>query len=280
MFVYLNGQLINQEEAKISPFDRGFLFGDGVYEAVRTYNGKLFYFEEHLKRLEYSLQQLNIPFKNFIDLKDVIYKVAKLNNIASDFSVYLQITRGISFPRTHYYNKSLEPQIFIFINPIKDHNKELNDGVKIILEKDTRWLRCDIKSTSLLPAVMANQKAVSNNFYEAIFYRDNLITEGSHTNFFAVKNKKLYTAPLSNLILNGVTRRVVLDICEKNKIDFFEEYININDIKEFDEFFVTGTTTEITPAVQIDDWVINSGKPGKITKLIQELFFKITTSLS
>jgi D-alanine transaminase len=144
----------------------------------------------------------------------------------------------------------------------------------VILEKDLRWLRCDIKSISLLPSVMTNQKAVTKNAYEAILFRDDFITEGSHTNFFAVKNDALFTAPLSNYILNGVTRKVILQICKENKIDFFEEYIKPNDMKTFDEFFLTGTTTEITPIIQIDDWIIGDGIPGKTTRKIQKLFYK------
>jgi len=121
---------------------------------------------------------------------------------------------------------------------------------------------------------MTNQKAVMKNAYEAILFRDDFITEGSHTNFFAIKNDTLFTAPLSNYILNGVTRKVILEICKENKIDFFEEYIKPNDMKTFDEFFLTGTTTEITPIIQIDDWVCSDGVPGETTRKIQKLFYK------
>lgn len=108
----------------------------------------------------------------------------------------------------------------------------------------------------------------------SILHRDNFITEGSHTNFFAVKNNKLFTAPLSHYILDGVTRKIVLELCKKNKIDFVEEYIEVNGLKTFEEFFLTGTTTEVTPVVQIDEWKINNGKPGLLTRKIQKLFFK------
>jgi len=120
---------------------------------------------------------------------------------------------------------------------------------------------------------MANQNAIRNNAFEAILFRDDLITEGSHTNFFAVKNNKIYTAPLSNYILNGITRKVVLELCRENNIDFSKEYIRVSNIKDYDEFFITGTTTEITPVIQIDDWIVGDGKPGNMTRGIQELFF-------
>lgn len=272
MIVYFNDKYIPHDEVKISPFDRAFLFADGVYEALRTYNGKLFRLDDHLERLKYSLQQLEIPFNNFNLIKTICTKLAKINNIKSEYSVYLQISRGVSFPRIHSYESNLTPNVFAFAKPTKDNSKEINTGVKVILEKDLRWLRCDIKSTSLLPSVMANQNAIRNNAFEAILYLDDIITEGSHTNFFAIKNNTVFTAPLSNYILSGVTRKVVLELCRENKIDFFEEYIKVNELKTFDEFFITGTTTEVTPVIQIDEWTVSNGMPGSITLKIQELF--------
>ena len=207
MIVYFNDKYIPHDEVKISPFDRAFLFSDGVYEALRTYNGKLFRLDDHLERLKYSLQQLEIPFNDFNLIETICTKLADINKIKTDYSVYLQISRGVSFPRTHNYENNLTPNVFAFVKPIKDNSKEINTGVKVILEKDLRWLRCDIKSTSLLPAVMANQNAIRNNAFEAILFRDDFITEGSHTTFFAVKNNKIFTAPLSNYILNGITQK-------------------------------------------------------------------------
>lgn len=273
MIVYFNAKYILHDEVKISPFDRAFLFADGVYEALRTYNRKLFRLDDHLERLNYSLSQLEIPFNDFHQIENISTQLADTNNIKIDYSVYLQISRGISFPRTHNYENNLTPNVFAFVKPIKDNSKEINNGVKVILEKDLRWLRCDIKSTSLLPAIMANQNAIRNNAYEAILFRDDFITEGSHTSFFAVKNNKIFTTPLSNYILNGITRKVVLELCRENKIDFFEENIEVKNIKDYDEFFITGTTTEVTPIIQIDDWIVEDGKPGNISHRIQELFF-------
>lgn len=274
MLVYFNDKYIPFEDVKVSPFDRAFLFSDGIYEALRTYNGKLFRLEEHLRRLKYSLDEVGISFHNFDQIENICIKLAEINSTKTDYSVYIQISRGVSFPRTHHYENNLTTNVFAYINPIKDNSNQINNGVKVILEKDLRWLRCDIKSISLLPSVMTNQKAVTKNAYEAILFRDDFITEGSHTNFFAVKNDALFTAPLSNYILNGVTRKVILQICKENKIDFFEEYIKPNDMKTFDEFFLTGTTTEITPIIQIDDWIIGDGIPGKTTRKIQKLFYK------
>jgi len=273
MIIYFNKKYISNQDTCVSPFDRAFLFADGVYEALRTYNKKLYRLQDHLERLKYSLRELDINFNDFDQIEIIANKLADVNNIKSDFSIYIQINRGISFPRSHNYEPNLTPNVFAFIKPIKDNSKETANGVKVILEKDLRWLRCDIKSTSLLPSVMANQNAMRNNAYEAILYRDNFITEGSHTNFFAVKNDIVYTAPLSIYILSGVTRKVVLELCKENNIDFREEYIKVTNIKEYDEFFITGTTTEIIPVIQIDDWTVKNGKPGNMTSKIQLCFF-------
>ena len=274
MLVYFNDNYIPHEDVKVSPFDRAFLFSDGVYEALRTYSGKLFHLDDHLKRLRYSLKEVDLAFNDFDRIGEICGKLSDINSIKPDYSVYLQISRGISFPRTHHYEDNLSPNVFVYVNPIGDNSKKINEGVKVILEKDLRWLRCDIKSTSLLPAVMANQKAFKSGAYEAVLFRDDFITEGSHTNFFAVKNNKVFTAPPSNYILDGITRKVVLKICKENKIDFVEDYIEVDNLNYFDEFFITGTITEVTPIVQIDDWIVGDGTPGIITRKIQELFFK------
>jgi len=279
MIVYFNDKYIPHEDVRVSPFDRAFLFSDGVYEALRTYNCKLFRLVDHLERLRYSLNQLEILFNDFNLIETVCTKLADINNIKTDYSVYLQISRGVSFPRTHNYENNLTPNVFAFVKPIKDNSIDIGAGVKVILEKDLRWLRCDIKSTSLLPSIMANQNAIRNNAFEAILFRDNFITEGSHTSFFAVKNNKIFTAPLSNYILNGITRKVVLELCRENKIDVSEEHINVNELKTFDEFFITGTTIEVTPITQVDDWVVGDGKPGILTRTIQEIFFEAVNNI-
>lgn len=278
MIVYYNNNFLSLSEVKISPFDRGLLFSDGVYEALRTYNHKIFALEEHITRLTYSLNQLNIPFNGFSDIKNISLKLAELNHIEKDFGIYIQITRGISLPRKHQFNSDLIPNVFIYVYELVDHTRELNEGISVILEKDIRWDRCDIKTISLLPSVLANTKAFIKNSCEAIFYRDNFITEGSHTNFFAVKNDKLFTTPLCNFILAGITRSVTLNLCKENKISFKEDFINVYELKNYDEFFITGTTTEITPVIKIDNWIVGKGKPGKVTKFLQHKFFDLTKS--
>jgi D-alanine transaminase len=276
MMVFLNNKIIPVEEAGISPFDRGFLFADGVYESIRTYNKKLFRYEDHIERLRRSLKETRIDFKEFESLENITYELMIKNEIENEALVYLQVTRGSAIPRTHSFPKEkISPTLFISVKEFKKDIEEQEKGVKVILQEDIRWLRCDIKSTSLLPVVLASQKATEENAVEAILVRDGLLTEGTHTNFFAIKNETVFTAPKSRLILEGITRKVVLEFCEKFKVDFREEFISKDDLKSFDEFFITSTTKEITPVTSIDYWIINQGEPGKITKSLQAVFKKI-----
>lgn len=273
MIVYFNGKYLPLDEVKISPYDRGFQYADGVYEALRSYNGKLFRYESHMKRLKYSLDELNISFKALDEFDSISLNLAEMNKILpKDFSVYIQITRGVQFPRKHNYENNLSPTVFVSVSELKDNSHQLVKGVKVILEEDIRWTRCDIKSISILPSTLAKTKAISQNAYEAIFHRDNLITEGSHTNFFAVKDGVVYTAPISNFILEGITREVIIELCAVNNIKVVEDYVRVDELKTYNEFFITGTTTEVTPVIQIDEWMVGSGKPGTVTRLIQSIF--------
>ena len=277
MIVYLNNEFKLLNDANLSPFDRGFLFADGVYESIRTYNKKLFRYKDHLERLRRSLKEIKIDFREIDSLENIIYDLIKKNSIESEALIYLQVTRGSAVTRTHSFPKEkISPTLFISVKEFKEDIKEQEKGVKVILQEDIRWLRCDIKSTSLLPVVLASQKATEENAVEAILVRDGLITEGTHTNFFAVKDEIVFTAPKSRLILEGITRKVVLEFCEKFKVDFREEFINKDELKNYTEFFITSTTKEITPVTTIDYWTINKGEVGKITKSLQSVFKKIT----
>lgn len=279
MLVYFNGKYLSLDEVKISPFDRGFLFGDGVYEVIRTYNGKLFRLNSHLKRLNNSLSKINLNFSNLDDFESIAHTLAEMNNLLpDDFSTYIQITRGTNLSRQHYYEHNLRPTVFVTVTKVKNNEEQVRDGVKVILTEDIRWSRCDIKSISLLPAILSKTNAVNSGAYDSIFHRDNKITEGSHTNFFGVKDGVVYTAPLSNLILEGITREVVIELCNKNKLKVIEDYIKVDDLKIFDEFFITGTISEITPVVQINDLIVGNGLPGKLTSLIQRYFHNYVNS--
>ncbi|NNL19697.1 MAG: hypothetical protein HKO83_00020, partial [Ignavibacteriaceae bacterium] len=212
MIVYVNNEYLPLENAHISPMDRGFLFADGVYESIRTYNKKLFRLNDHLERLKRSLAEIKIDHNDFDSFQEIVYGLIEKNKIKDEALIYVQITRGSAFPRSHRFpQQKTNSTIYISATDLPLNKGNKINGIKVILHEDLRWLRCDIKSTSLLPAVLVNQKAKEAGAEEAILHRNGLITEGSHTNFFAVKDDMVYTAPLSNLILEGITRRVVLD---------------------------------------------------------------------
>jgi D-alanine transaminase len=270
MIVYLNNEFLQLENAKISPFDRGFLFADGVYESIRTYNSKLFCYNDHLRRLKKSLNEIQLPYHETEKIQNIIYELINKNNINEETLIYLQITRGASFLRTHsFIQNDVSPTIFISTTPLETNKQEQKDG-------DIRWLRCDIKSVSLLPVVMANQSAVDVGGKEAILSRNGLITEGSHTNFFAIKDKTVFTAPEGHLILSGITRKIVLELFNQLEIEVKEEFIKVDELKTFNEFFITSTIKEITPVVRIDEWIVGDGKPGELTLKAQNAFDELS----
>ncbi|NNL22561.1 MAG: D-amino-acid transaminase, partial [Ignavibacteriaceae bacterium] len=248
-----------------------------VYESIRTYNKKLFRLNDHLDRLKRSLAEIKIDYNDFDSLQEIIYELIEKNKIKDEALIYVQITRGSAFPRSHRFpQQKTKSTIYISAIDLPFNKGNIINGIKVILHEDLRWLRCDIKSTLLLPAVLVNQKAKEAEAEEAILHRNGLITEGSHTNFFAVRKNTVFTAPRSNLILEGITRRVVLELCNKLKIKVNEEHLRKDELKKYSEFFITSTTKEITPVIQIDNWKINGRMLGSVTKNIQVAFKELT----
>lgn len=276
-YFYLNGKILPEDKIKISPFDRGFLFADGVYETLRWDSGRIFQIQLHLNRLKRSLNELRINLDPIPDVEKIVRELIHINNISNHhILIYIQVTRGVSYPRQHNFPHSeVKPTVFISVNSFKRNLTAFEKGIKVTLEEDIRWTRCDIKSVSLLPNILARQKAVENGAAEAIFVRDGLLTEGSHTTFCGVKEGKFYTAPLSNLILPGITREVIIKLCKERGIPVNEEYIKRFDLKSFDEFMVLGTISEVTPVVQIDDLKVGNGKPGPVTLKLQNVLSNI-----
>lgn len=275
MIGYLNGEFLPKEEITISPDDRGFLFADGAYEVIRCYDGKLFKNEAHIQRLGRSLKALRIEFPEVNELTGVAEQLIEKNNLSTDqATVYFQATRGVA-PRTHRFPVNPVPAtIYASASPFQPHQDELDNGIKVILVSDTRWSRCDIKSISLLPNILAHQQARDNGAPEAIFIRDGAITEGTHSNFFGVYDGQIYTAPESNYLLPGITRQVVLDLALIMGIPVKKFPILETQLKHADEIFIAGTTVEITPVVRVDEWTVGNGKPGPITKKLQTAFYE------
>jgi D-alanine transaminase len=269
-----NGEIKYLDEINISPLDRGFVFGDGIYEVIRIYNGKFWLFDEHFSRLKYSLDQLDIRVE-ISTLRESIYTLFEKSKVQNGI-IYLQVTRGTA-PRTHYFpNSSVPTNCLIWCNHYDDSwlNPFWSNGIKVISTPETRWARRDIKTINLLPNCLAMEKAKKLQFQEAIFVEKcGLITEATSNNVFGVKDEIIFTSPKSNKILPGITRDYVLKKAKLLGFKIEEKPFTLNQAYEFDEFFLSGSVMEIMPVVKIDDYPIRDGKVGKITKILIDNFF-------
>ena len=277
--VYLNGEFVPKEDAKISVNDRGFIFADGVYEVAKYYNGKPFRFADHINRLERSLSELNIDFKETDKLQEIFSELLSKNNLEKTHAgVYVQISRG-EHKRIHSFPNQIKPTIYAYSFELPSFTESLENGIKVITHDDIRWQRCDIKSVSLLPNTMLYNKAVEDGADECILIREGMVTEATHSSVIGVKNGVVITRPLSNLILPGITRKVILEICSENNIPIEERIFTEKELYDFDEIIIAGTGSEITPAIQINDKLVGNGKPGEITRFIQQKFFELVNKL-
>ncbi len=269
--VYLNGDILDYADAKISVFDRGFLFGDGVYEVMVQTNGHFFYGKEHFDRLSECLKKVYIDFDT-TTLPTKIEDLLKASDLSKqDSLIYIQVTRGVA-PRKHSFPANTPPTFMMYALPFKlpDINK---NNIRITTLPDYRWHRCDIKMTSLLGNVMANDHAAKQATHEAVFIRDGRVTEGSHSNIFFVKDGVVYTHPANEHILNGITRQIVIQLCNELTIEVIERAISKKDIANMDEAFLTGTTTQIAAIQQIDNHILyKDNESGFITQKLQQAF--------
>lgn len=270
MILY-NDRLIDREEVRIDIEDRGYQFGDGVYEVVSIYNGQIFRLKEHLERLQYCVNQMSmtLPVK-LSHLEENLHKLIEMHNVTNG-QIYFQVTRGYA-PRNHPFPQDAKPVLTGYVTRKPRPVAFMKQGVSAITTDDIRWLRCDIKSLNLLGSVMAKQKAAEQNAYEAILHRSGTVTEGSSSNLFMMKGGKLHTHPLDNFILGGITRIVALEIAEQIGVDVVERPFTLEELFEADEVFVTSTTSEIMPIVSIDGKKVSDGSPGPITQRLQEQF--------
>jgi len=273
---YLNGQFVPRESAAIPVEDRGFIFGDGVYEVWRVVNGRLFETERHLDRLAFGLRELRIapPAIATLDvLSGVADRLLADNGLLDgEATLYLEITRGVA-PRTHQFPaKAPAPTVFVMANKFVPPNDLRERGAAAITMTDVRWLRCDIKTIQLLPNVLAKQAAAERGAMDAIMIRDGVVTEGSHANVLGVIGGEIRTHPLDHLILPGITRAVVLELARSLGLAVREEAITTGELTRLDECFLAGTTADVMPIVRIDDRPVGRGTPGPITtRLYREL---------
>jgi D-alanine transaminase len=266
---YLNGKIMPIAEAMVPAEDRGYNFGDAVYEYVASYNGKLFCLEPHLDRLERSMGELA-----FVPLPRDMVRDAILDLFAKALipraGIYLQISRGVA-PRDHAYPPAGTPlQFFMTISPVRENPPELPEKVaSAITVTDLRWGRCDIKTVQLLPNCMAKQQALEAGVFDAIFVSaEGVVREGTSSNLFIAKNGHLITHPLTPQILPGITRQVVMDICRDEGITVEERYYDRSELASADEAFLTGTVTEVLALARIDGRPVGSGAVGPLGKRI------------
>jgi D-alanine transaminase len=273
---YRNGEYLPRASATISVEDRGFIFGDGVYEVWRVIDGRLFEMERHLARLNFGLSELRITPPDVVradTLLEVADRVLSQSGLSTgEASLYLEITRGAA-PRTHAFPPAgTKPTVFITANKLTPPDEARARGATAITTPDIRWMRCDIKTVQLLPNVLAKQAASEKGALEAIFVRDGIVTEGSHTNLFVVLDGVLRTHPLTNLILPGISRLVVIEVAKALGLDVVERAVTKEELFAANEVFLSGTTTDVMPIVRIDDQVIGEGKPGDITTRLYRAF--------
>ncbi|MBO0340479.1 MAG: aminotransferase class IV [Bacteroidota bacterium] len=272
--VYVNGEIVSPENAKISVFDRGFLFGDGIYEVMVQLENGVFYKKAHLDRLQDNLKKIGIDY-NVEEIDHQLQPLLKASDLTeSSCLIYIQVTRGTA-PRKHSYPKGIPASVMMYALPYSLPTVNPKH-MKAILEPDFRWHRCDIKSISLLGNIMANEAAMSANSDEAALVRDGMISEGSHTNIFFVKNGTVITHPADKHILNGITRMIALKLCNDLDIPVIERPVAENEIEHMDEAFFTGTTTQVASIAQLGDHIFyNNDQVGDITKKLQESFAQL-----
>ncbi|SMO39332.1 D-amino-acid transaminase [Melghirimyces algeriensis] len=274
MIILLDDQLVSRRQAQVDIEDRGYQFGDGIYEVIRVYEGNMYCLDPHVNRFMKSAEEirLSLPFSSE-RLKDLLQELVSHNRL-QEGNVYLQASRGTA-PRTHAFpSKNTQPNIVAYTMKAPRPFEALKKGIQAITDEDIRWLRCDIKSLNLLGAVLAKQNAVDRGCQEAILHRDGRVTEGSSTNVFIVQDGQLYTHPANHLILHGITRQVVLNIAHELNIPVNEKVTSVDKLFQADEVFITSTTMEVTPVVSIDGRPVGEGKPGPITRRLQEAFEK------
>lgn len=269
--ILYNGDYLTKDEIAISFEDRGYYFGDGVYEVFRIYNGKIYEKEAHLHRLQRSAAGIQLTLPHSLEQFAQMIEQLKEKSQIEEGTLYLQVTRGIA-PRSHLFPEQATPTVLAYCNEVQRPLKKMRNGIHAITLPDIRWLRCDLKTLNLLPNTLAKQTAAERGVDEAILHRNRTVTECSASNLMIVKNGTIITHPANELILHGITRQVVLRIAEQIDIPYQEEPFSVDDLHQADEVFITGTTVEIMPITVIDSAHVGTGTPGPIVRQLQEAF--------
>ncbi len=285
--VYLNGAYLPPAEARVSAFDRGFVFGDGVYEVIPVFGGRLFRLPHHLARLDNSLREIRMTnplpagewqrvFERLVEIQqgDVQGRTSaagagRAGAAGGELSIYLQITRGVA-PRDHAFPPNLAPTVFAYATPLKyPPAEQVERGISAITAPDIRWLRCDIKAIALLPNAMLRSQALDQGAAEAVLLRDGFMTEGAASNIFVVTNGRAVTPPKGPLILPGVTRDLVLELARAHDVPCAEAAVSEAALRAADEVWMTSSTKEILAITSLDGKPVGNGKPGPMhTRLL------------
>ena len=274
--IYLNGDWMPIEQAKIPVLDRGFIFGDGIYEVIPCYSGHPFRLREHLRRLQSSLDGVRIdnPYSN--ERWDQLVREIVVKNPGEDQYVYLQVTRGVA-PRDHAFPKNAKPTVFMMANPLTTPPQSQRDqGVAAVTVADNRWLRCDIKSVSLLANCLLRQAAVDQDAVEAVLLRDGMLTEGSASNIFVVRNGVIITPPKTNFILPGITYDVVIELAQAKRLPLEIRPVSEAEVRAADELWLTSSTKEVLSISTLDGKPVGhgdkAGKPGPMAARMYQLY--------
>jgi D-alanine transaminase len=265
-----NGQVMPLDEVRVPALDRGYLFGEGIYEVLRVYGGRMWRADDHFERLGVGCEELAFSV-SVPELRARAEETLKKSGLREAL-LYMQVTRQDA-SRHHYYDRAAQVNCLMYVQPFDDPYKAHRDsGVACITYPDIRWRRNDIKATSLVANCMAGQAAHTHSAFESILVRDGLVTEGSRSSVFAVVDGKLMVPPSSRSVLPGITKRQVLELCTKQNISVIEKQLLLSDLHAVEELFLTATPEEIIGIIRVDDQVIGNGKPGPVTRQLHAAF--------
>ena len=272
--LYLNGNYTAVKKAKISVFDRGFMFGDGVYEVIPVYSGKLLRSEGHLARLQHSLDAIDIPNPlTPLQWFEIFSTLIEHNFPSVDSVIYLQITRGTMEKRDHAWPPDMQPNVLVTCTEqVYATQDSATAGEKAVTLDDTRWSDCHIKTINLLANALLHQEARNQGANEAILIREGFAIEGSQSNLFIVRDDIVITPPKSRHMLGGITREIVLELCQQNKIICSEKNISEDDLHQADEIWLSSATREILPIVTLNQHAVGNGRPGVVWQQIIQLY--------
>lgn len=270
--VYLNGEYLPVERAQVSVMDRGFLFGDGVYEVVPVFGGRCFRIKEHLDRLDHSLRETGIPQPLTHAQWQVVFDTLIAANGGANQAIYLQVTRGPTAVREHKFPEHCTPTVFAMTRALAAMPEQAPAPIAAISMPDIRWDRCDIKSTSLLGSVLMTQQALDAGAREAILLRDGLVLEGASSNVFAVLDGVLYTAPKDHHILAGITRDLIVELVQQRGLVFLEQALPVARLADASEIWISSSTREMVAVTQLDGKPVGNGQPGPVYQQVWDWY--------